>query len=322
MVNVKKLFVIGNGFDISHGLKTTYDDFRKYLISDHEIEMDSLVIPESTQMPDGEIKYNELEILSMLFFLISEAESNTEKWSNVEASLANLNFDEAFDCYSEVLDKDGDLDLWKTSYNNEDIASNLVIPSLTIQQLFSNWINTIDIISVKTKVDFLKLIEEEDLFLTFNYTDTLEGVYHVSNERICYIHGKQNEEIYFGHGNNEDKTDYYMKNYIGSENGLVEIHEQLRKKTEIALKENMHFFENLTDSNISEIYSYGFSFSEVDMIYLKEICKRMNTQKLIWYFNDFDEWNHNDYIDILIKCGFKGDFSTFNISNKELTEID
>lgn len=113
-----------------------------------------------------------------------------------------------------------------------------------------------------------------------------------------------------------------MKNYIGSENGLVEIHEQLRKKTEIALKENMHFFENLTDSNISEIYSYGFSFSEVDMIYLKEICKRMNTQKLIWYFNDFDEWNHNDYIDILIKCGFKGDFSTFNISNKELTEID
>lgn len=105
----------------------------------------------------------------------------------------------------------------------------------------------------KAKIDFLKLIDEQDLFLTFNYTDTLEKIYKVSKDRICYIHGKQNEEIYFGHGNTDDKTDYYMENYIESENGLVEIHEQLRKKTKIALKNKIHFFENLTYLNINEI---------------------------------------------------------------------
>lgn len=177
---MNKLFIIGNGFDIAHCLKTSYDDFRKHLISDTKIEMDRLVIPESTQIPDGGIEYNEIDILSMLFFLISEAESNAEKWNNIEASLANLNFDEAFDYGSEVLDKDGDLDLWKTSFNNEDIASNLLIPTLTIQDLFSEWVKTIDIHCAKAKKDFLKLIDQQDLFLTFNYTNTLEEIYNIS----------------------------------------------------------------------------------------------------------------------------------------------
>ncbi|MEK4715818.1 bacteriophage abortive infection AbiH family protein [Sporosarcina sp. FSL K6-5500] len=317
---MNKLFIIGNGFDVAHGLKTSYDDFRKHLILDTQIEMDSLIIPESKPTPDGDITYDEIEVLSMLFYLISEAESNTEKWSNIEASLANLNFDEVFDYSPEVLDRDGDIDLWKTSYNNEDIASNLVIPTSTIQRLFLEWINTIDITRTKSKIDFSDLVGEKDLFLTFNYTETLEEIYNVSSNQICYIHGKQNEEIYFGHGDGDtdDVTDYFMENYIGSENSLAEIHEKLRKKTEIALNNNMYFFERLSNDNVREIYSYGFSFSEVDMVYLEEISKRVNTQKVIWYFNDFDEQNHDDYIETLIKYGFKGDFSTFNISNNEI----
>ncbi|MGG2113412.1 bacteriophage abortive infection AbiH family protein [Lysinibacillus pakistanensis] len=314
---MSKLFVIGNGFDISHGLKTSYDDFRKYLISDTKIKTDYLIVPESQMDQDGGMLYDEVEVLSMLFYLISEAESNTEKWSNVEASLANLNFSEVFDQYDEVLDKDGDIDFWKTSYNNEDIASNLVIPTLTVQQLFSEWINTIDISEAKEKDDFIELIENEDLFLTFNYTETLEEVYEVSSEQICYIHGKQNEEIYFGHGYTDDITDYYLEKHVGSENSISEIYENLRKKTELALESKINFFDRLSDSDIKEIYSYGFSFSEVDMLYLKEICKQVDTRKIVWYFNDFDQSSHSDYIKTLVECGFKGDFSTFNISNKE-----
>lgn len=317
---MNKLFIIGNGFDIAHRLKTSYDDFRKHLILDTEIETDGLVIPESTQMPDGEIIYNKTEILSMLFFLISEAESNTEKWSNIEASLANLNFDDAF-YFSEVFDKDGDTDLWKTVLNNEDIASNLLIPTLTIQDLFSEWVETLDIHCAKAKKDFLKLIGQQDLFLTFNYTNTLEEIYNISKDRICYIHGKQNEDIFFGHGDTDDNTDYYMTNYTGSENDLTSIHDQLRKRTDIALKRKLKFFEKVEYANINEIYSYGFSFSEVDMIYLKEICKRTDTEEITWYFNDFDEGNHKIYMETLIECGFKGDFATFNISNEEVTEI-
>lgn len=48
-----KLLIIGNGFDISHGLKTTYNDFRKYLIKEKEIQSDYLVIPNAQTLPDG-----------------------------------------------------------------------------------------------------------------------------------------------------------------------------------------------------------------------------------------------------------------------------
>lgn len=313
---MSKLFVIGNGFDISHDLKTSYDDFRKYLISDTKIETNYLIVPESKMDRDGSMIYDEVDVLSMLFYLISEAEANTEKWSNIEASLANLNFSEVFDYNDDVLDEDGDIDYWKTSCNNEDIASNLVIPTLTIQQLFSKWINTIDVSEAKVKVDFVKLIKNEDLFLTFNYTETLEEVYEVSNEQICYIHGKQNEEIYFGHGDTDDITDYYMEKHIGSENSISEIYENLRKKTELALESKINFFNRLSGADIQEIYSYGFSFSEVDMIYLKEICKRVDTRKIVWCFNDFDQSAHIDYINTLTECGFKGEFSIFNISDE------
>lgn len=311
---MSKLFIIGNGFDLSHGLKSSYDDFREYLIKDTKIEQGYLVLPEAKQMPDGEILYNETDVLSLLFYLISEAESDNEKWSNIEESLGVLSFDNAFDYNDEVFDRDGDVDLWKTAYNNEDTASNLVIPTLTIQQLFSKWIDTITLEDVESKVDFLKLLGENNIFLNFNYTDTLEEIYEISRQKICYIHGRRDEEIYFGHGSIEDKIDFYMSNYIGSENYLVEIHEQLCKKTEDALNSNIEFFEGLTDIRIKEIYSYGFSFNEIDKIYLKEICFRLNTSEVKWYFNDYDKENHNEYINMLRKCGFKGEFNTFSIN--------
>lgn len=31
-----RLFIIGNGFDLAHGLKTKYEDFRKYLEENNE----------------------------------------------------------------------------------------------------------------------------------------------------------------------------------------------------------------------------------------------------------------------------------------------
>jgi hypothetical protein len=308
------LFVIGNGFDSSHKLKTSYDDFRQYLLSNYpEINMDEFIVPDEIHQQDGGIAYNEVQVLSMLFYLINEAESDTEKWSNVESSLGNLNFDEAFEYYDDILDKDGDVDLFKTANRNEDRASQLVIPTITIQQLFAQWINTIDLISVIPKEEFRNLISIQDYFLTFNYTETLEEVYKIHQDNICHIHGKQNEEIFFGHGNFEDYTERYMQKYIGSQDSLSKINQQLRKRTDEALENNLDFFNSLEEADIKEIYSYGFSFSKVDMVYLKEICNRINTEDSIWYFNDYDALDHNKYKEVLRKCGYKGAFNTFHI---------
>lgn len=52
------------------------------------------------------------------------------------------------------------------------------------------------------------MIEQEDKFLTFNYTCTLEIVYEIEDRNICHIHGQQYEDIYFGDGNRDDKTEF------------------------------------------------------------------------------------------------------------------
>ena len=49
-----KLFIIGNGFDSAHKLKTSYNHFREYLLSNNpEINMEELIIPEEIHDKDG-----------------------------------------------------------------------------------------------------------------------------------------------------------------------------------------------------------------------------------------------------------------------------
>lgn len=309
------LFIIGNGFDLDHGLETSYNNFRKYLLSNYpEIKMDEFKVPNEIDLPDGGVEYDDVEVLSMLFYLINVAEQNEEKWSDIETTLGYLDFSEAFDWFDDILDKDGDNDMWKTVYRNENLSSQLVIPATKIQNFFWEWVNSISLYSASPKKDFINLLKGEHLFLSFNYTDTLEIVYDIPPEDVCHIHGKQYEEIFFGHGNKEDYYDRYMQSNIGSQDSLSKIDEQLRKKTEKALEENLDFFERLSEANITNIYSYGFSFNEVDAIYFVEICKRINTKNVIWYFNDFDKANIEKYMEFLNSCGFKGDFKTFHIS--------
>ena len=327
-----KLFIIGNGFDSAHRLKTSYENFKGYLTSNCSgINLEQLIVPEAISEADGGITYDENEVISMLFYLLNQAERNTEQWQakiksgkkkwfdevewgEVETSLGRLDFDEVFEWYDDILDDDGDIDLFKTANRNSDRASQLTIPTLTIQSLFTAWINTINLDSAKPKEEFQKLVNNQDYFLTFNYTETLEKLYEIKEDNICHIHGKQNTEIFFGHGNLNDYTEYYMQNHIGSEDSLNNINDQLRKKTDIALENNQEFFDNLEEVDIKEVYSYGFSFSEVDEIYLEEICNRTNTENVIWYFNDYDADKHYKYKQVLKGCGYKGSFDTFNIS--------
>jgi hypothetical protein len=70
--------------------------------------------------------------------------------------------------------------------------------------------------------DFQDIIfPENDLFLNFNYTKTLEKLYNAQN--VCHIPGIQDEDIYFDHGNDEDRTDYYQSNWLGAESELNQL---------------------------------------------------------------------------------------------------
>lgn len=308
---MRSLFVIGNGFDMAHGLKTSYQDFRKYLIEEYpESSEEEFVMPEVYMLPDGGETFEDIDAVSFLMRILSVVEG--DEWKDVENSLGILDFSECFDYIDYETDSDGDIDFFKQVYVNEDIASNIVLPTIKVSDYFSDWINTIQIDdTISLKEDFKSLLKEEDLFLTFNYTETLEKLYQVKN--ICHIHGKVGEELLFGHGNTNDYYEDDMISYIGAENELQQIHEALRKNTIEAIKRNSKFFDNIDDS-IDKIFSFGFSFSEVDLIYIKKICEKISNPNARWYLNDFDsEKQREKYQKLIIKSGYIGTFGTYSI---------
>ncbi len=306
---MKNLFIIGNGFDLSHGMKTSYEDFHEYLKSEYPEATESKpILPQCNINPDGSVDCSDIESISLLLYVINEIESKYGEWKNFEESLGYLDFGAIFD-YLPYRD-----DSWKEMYDNTDLADSISIAIKKISIFFNNWIDTININkSIQIKKDFVKLINKKcDVFLNFNYTQTLEKLYLINN--VCHIHGKQGEILVFGHGNNDSSYNYNLVHYTGAEDILEHTHNYLKKDTNKAIKDNKDFFyEHLI--SIDNIYSYGFSFAKVDEIYIKEICNILSTENITWYLNDYENIDkRKSFIETIRKCGFKGKFETYNIS--------
>ena len=217
-----------------------------------------------------------------------------------------------FDDLEDITDREGDIDLSKTSYAREDQTTMLHINSSSFGNLFSQWINTIVYPVNMSCNNFLSSsLCDSDLFLTFNYTKTLEDIYGVADEKICHIHGVQGKEIIVGHGkdiSHEESNDEYESSYDFGMEGIDDIHQSLRKPTNKIIKQTS-FFSDLQDCNIENIFSWGFSFSDVDLCYIHEICKNLKTENLVWHLHEYGGWR--EYINILKNCGFKGTIKSF-----------
>lgn len=309
---MRSVFIIGNGFDLAHNIDSSYESFRKYLKKQYpNTNEDDFVLPDRIIDRNGEDVFCDEEAVSFLLRIISKAEG--EQWNDVETSLGLLDFSECFDDIFYERDEDGDIDSWKQVYTNEDIASNILLPTLNVTKYFSDWVYTIHIGgAVEAKKDFMQLLDKEnDLFLSFNYTDTLERIYNVKN--VVHIHGKQGEKILFGHGNTEDYYESNMDQYIGAENILDEIQNRLKKDTSSALRQHQYFFDAINEE-CDKVYTYGFSFSEVDQIYIKKICEKLSDHA-VWYLNDYDDVQKRErYTKIIRACGFFGKMDTYHIS--------
>jgi hypothetical protein len=86
------LFIIGNGFDLAHGLKTSYEDFHQYLKYCYHITDENIYsVPGETMGNHGETIYDDDEVVNFLNSTISDAEYNGDNWSDVETTLGTLN---------------------------------------------------------------------------------------------------------------------------------------------------------------------------------------------------------------------------------------
>lgn len=312
---MKKLFIIGNGFDRAHGLRTGYENFHKYLKAtypDADENVDQL--PYVFQDKDGGLDCDDNEAVGFLMRIITQAEPDSKQWSALEESLGILDYSEVFDGLIEQIDNEGDVDLWSNAYQNEDTANDLSVVIEKLSDYFTDWIETLDLSKTRQIASFKKLIESDDIFLNFNYTETLEMVYQIKNENVCHIHGKRGETLILGHGR-EEKEEEYSRNmgwYTGAEDILSEIHNMLKKDTGRAINRHEKFFR-LLNKGIDSIYSHGFSFGEVDQPYIKKICEILPTENITWYLNDFDKSQLSLFEKQLRCAGFKGKISTFSV---------
>ena len=323
----KKLFVIGNGFDLFHGLPTTYYDLREYFrrpIEYHDwlgvspdayylnpiVIMDDLIM--DTIFEDWDISEKRVAVNINKSAPLNKLQSKILKgrgipvvdrtflWSDFEGVLGRIDF-------SEYL-KDEEYG----SYSIKNAFESL-------QSVFPKWINSIDITNTMPNSNFKKLIDcTQDLFLTFNYTKTLEKIYNIPTENICYIHGKCGEKLIFGHsGLNED--DFLNKNAIsGFENFAEEIFNDFTKEDKNILRRQKDFFERLVE--VEKIYVMGFSFSSCDLRYINEICHI--TPNASWHLNSYEsEEKRKNYAKTIRTFGAKGEINCYDLPVEKKNSI-
>ena len=201
-------------------------------------------------------------------------------WSDFEDALGKFELD----LLTEVqkTDETEDDDVSEISKSLYYLILMNILPKVTA--FFEKWIETINVNKGVVKENFSsKMDKEKDIFLNFNFTDTLESLYGVKKENVCHIHGIRTQNIVIGHGRKD--TDFSTEAPDTWARGF-------KKNTNTCIINNKIFFSSLKD--ITEIYSIGFSFAEVDMPYIKEIFQNIEAKEVTWYLTKFDENNGNN----------------------------
>ena len=262
---MKNLCIIGNGFDIHHGLETSYSDFRNYLVKAKKMDY-----------------VTQLETFFQSEYLDKKGERRFLLWSNLEKAIGLYDLDELYNELTDWVEIDDD-HMMQTSAQIEDSPEYFLEPVVKqLPSMMENWISKVKMYGIEANVKF----PDRSTFLTFNYTRVLEEVYHIPDENILHIHGSVGggSELVVGHRVKINENEAYDENApIYQEEAkinIIRIMDACRKRTEEIIANNRRFFNSL--HSIDHVYVYGHSYSTVDKDYFEVIHDVIN--------NDA-EWN-------------------------------
>lgn len=258
------LYIIGNGFDQRHGLKSSYGEYHKYA---------------KKNTPDAE---NSL----YLYFNLKEKyyiEDDEYLWCDFENDLASFDAKEFYSDHDNVSEgfMDQENPQWSDYFGvlDEIIEESEKLHSEIIES-FWNWINDIS----ETEIEQRNMhFVENAIFLSFNYTSILEKVYNIPT--VLHIHGYigdgYEESLVFGHGMevSEGETPEFNEN---GESNMTPSSEaeaashalfyKFKKPVGNIIDKNQSFFDSL--KYIEKVIVLGHSLNEIDMPY---ICKLINS---------------------------------------------
>ena len=308
---MSSLFIIGNGFDIAHGIPSKYNDFRKYLIRN---------FPEALENKDKEVNFEDffdipLEELAVEFLLFAMDRIEGENWVNFEDSLAHITIDQKFPepnhKENETEEEDNILMRDYLLYIDK-LTNGVIICTECWQDFFRAWIREVQIpikiVNYSPRSVLRELFKREDaLFFSFNYTKTLEKIYGIKG--VTHIHNCVGQKLVFGHG--ESSVSYGENSLLGS-SFLDDMLMSFKKDTAFPMIKHKKFFKELNE-DITKVYSYGFSYGKADAIYIKRIIQSISSNA-VWYFTTY-ETQDKEALRIkkvkLRRYGFRGTFDTY-----------
>lgn len=294
--NMRRMLVMGNGFDVAHGIPSKYYNFHQWLKEEDEdfIEKMSIYFPDA--MDESLEWWNDFENN------LDKVDAQEEIQRIVEENYPNFASDDF---------RDGDYHA--ASIEIEEEMKNLYNE---IQVKFETWIKTIDL--NRNGIHKFNLLNF-DFFLTFNYTNTLQEIYGIHPSKILYIHGQANvsEKLILGHNADpnhykpgidamipeppdnldpmelqewyeENSEDYIATSTRQAAEAMVR---SFRKPTEEIIDKYRVFFALI--NKLEEISFYGFSFAPVDLPYV---------EKIAFFTNDSAVWKIYYYSQEDLKC--------------------
>lgn len=249
-----QIIIVGNGFDVNHGIPSSYAHFKTWLSN------------------------NDKELFDFLERYIDVA---GDWWNDFERSLSEIDIPKLI---RETPLEKRPIDPRIPPSFSHPASWRLDSVRRAISLKFTEWVKTLDGVEIKNKID----LPEACLYISFNYTDTLERVYGIEENRIVYIHGKasRGDNLIYGHGKNQfvlendvmkkyhlHRSDDFLTagTYGSSESELTSHISYWQKYIQIGC-----YYDVLRPAVLgaSNVCVYGLSFSEVDYPYLQWIAER------------------------------------------------
>ena len=272
-MNTKKdtLYIIGNGFDLHHGLNTSYKNFR-----------DNVVL----KAPN---------LWKQLIDIYGDDVTKDMWWSDFEAKLADIN-------YNHLLNSDNGVAMGGMKVQNFLTGQ--------LPPLFGKWINSIKLnILPENEVDIDKdalfFTFNYSLVLEKKYKVNKDNIWHIHNsieevDKIIVGHDSDSNTLISNYNSNRGNQQY--NSWIVD--NIIPFAAEGAKDVDKRIADNKETFHKY--SNIKHIISMGFSFNEIDMPYIKAIISsNYNKNDIDWTIYYHQEGEDDIIIEKLKNIGIK-----------------
>jgi len=303
------LYIIGNGFDLHHEIKSSYLSYREWLKDNDQETLNE--INEIYGHPSDPWWKSFEESLTVF-----KKEFTTSIGAMTEGQLIRELDSIDSDVFDEDFIKYGHLDKPYLIRRCAEVKAIRLVNK--IKKSFSEWVNDIDIDKPASRV--FKINPEENLLaLVFNYTRSFEKIYGIDYALVNHIHGKviDNEddsdwynpqEFIIGHGLSMDDimardgenptADYscFSHNETKGEDSVAHLEcysaiEDIRKPVDDLITSNVNFWDSLHEVNT--VVVAGMSFSKIDEKYFQEVYRNVSpkTHSIVYCHTTEDKEN-------------------------------